>query len=291
MMKFRTLFSVLITLLALQGCEETISTQYIPETIVQGVLIVGEPIRGITVSRSLSITDTFDLEVSAVRDARVVIEVGGQSMDLVYRADTALGEYRLPDSTYLVEPDTRYALSVTLADGTLLTGETLTPKPIEWLRQPSDTVQFPFDTVRFPASPDSLRLRWSTVDAAGQYMITLRILDTLEYGRYLTPPREEPNRRTPRLFGRGPGGSTDLIRWSLAPGTDFIAPWTSFRWYGPHEVTVYAPDYNFFNWFRLVRLQQQRQYNGLLGSINGGLGVFGSATVLRKKVFVLKNQP
>ncbi len=173
----------------------------------------------------------------------------------------------------------------------MLTGETLTPDTISWLRQPSDTVQFPFDTVRFPASPDSLRIQWTPVDAAGQYMLTLRILDTLDYGKYLTPANEQTNRRTPRLFGRGPRGAGDLIRWSLAPGTDIVTPWTSFRWYGPHELTVFAPDYNFFNWFRLVRLQQQRQYNELLGSINGGLGYFGSASILRKHVFVLKNQP
>jgi hypothetical protein len=288
-MRMRTILMMLAAVAALGGCEGTTSNEYLPQYIVQGVLIVGEPIEEITVSRSLSITDTFRLSSSAIGDARVAIEVDGATLDLVYRADTALGEYRYPDSTFLVQPRKVYRLRVTLADGTVMTGETLTPKQIEWIHEPADTVQFPSDTVTFPPT-DSLRLQWTTVDAAGQYMISLRTLDTLGYGRYLTPPTDEPNRRTPRLFGRPPGSSPDLLRWNLAPASNFIAPWTSFRWFGGHEVTIFAPDYNFFNWFRLTNLQQQRQYNTLLGSITGGLGVFGSASILKKKVFVLKNQ-
>ena len=283
-----TMIPMLLLLVALlAGCDGTTSSEYLPQYVVQGVLIVGEPIEEITVSRSQSITDTFRLSASAVRDARVAIEVDGATLDLVYRADTALGEYRHPDSTLLVQPEKVYRLRVTLADGTVMTGETLTPKQIAWIHQPSDTVRFPADTVTFPPS-DSLRLQWTTIDAAGQYMISLRTLDTLGYGKYLRPPTAEQNRRTPRLFGRPPGSSTNLLRWNLAPASNFIAPWTSFRWFGGHEVTVFAPDYNFFNWFRLTNLQQQRQYNTILGSINNGLGVFGSASVLKKEVFVLK---
>jgi hypothetical protein len=44
-------------------------------------------------------------------------------------------------------------------------------------------------------------------------------------------------------------------------------------------------------WFKQTRFGPN-QYNPLLGSIKGdGIGVFGSASVVRQRQFLLKNQP
>src|SRR5688500_5587450 len=83
------------------GCEDAAPTEYIPETVVEAFLIVGEPIRGIRVTRSQSVADTFRYANSAVADADVRLITGDRTFQLQYREDEHVGEYYLPDSTIL----------------------------------------------------------------------------------------------------------------------------------------------------------------------------------------------
>ena len=69
-----------------------------------------------------------------------------------------------------------------------------------------------------------------------------------------------------------------------------ILPFSVFRWHGPHEISVYAPEENLLDWFRLTRLQQQVGYDPILANMEGGLGSFGSAAMVRTYVFVRKSQ-
>lgn len=276
--------SIIATSFVIAGCEDSPVTPFIPEYVVQGFLIVDEPIGGITVSRSRAVTDSFSARASAVTDAQVEIITGDTSYALVYRSDTALGDYHLPDTSIRVQPATIYRLRVRTTDGTTMTSATLTPDRIEWIRRPADTVTYPVDRQRTPLSED-LRMSWTTTLRASQYIIRQRTLDTINYGIYLNPPTDEQNSVVPdRRFGRS------LTRWSLAPATNMILPFSVFRWHGPHEISIYAPEENLLDWFRLTRLQQQVGYDPILANMEGGLGSFGSAAMVRTYVFVRKSQ-
>ncbi len=281
---------LLTTAFAAGGCEDPVPTDYIPEYVVTAYLIVDEPVRGITLARSQSVVDSFDYAGSAIRDASMKLISGSDTLDLVYVPNSVLGEYRYPDTTLLIEPKTMYRLEIRLADGSEISGQTLTPERISWIAPPADTLQYPFDTINLPVI-DSLEASWTRLPNVDEYLISLTNLDTLDYGRYLTPPREEKNRRVENLIAnRSRRRYNETTRWAFLQNTTLPTFWYGYKWYGLHEISVYAPDNNFIEWFKQTRFGPN-QYNPLLGSVKGGVGVVGSASVVRHIQFLYKNRP
>ena len=56
-MKAILTLSILLGILSLIGCGDPAPTEYLPQYVVQGYLIVGEPIRNIVVTSSQSVTE------------------------------------------------------------------------------------------------------------------------------------------------------------------------------------------------------------------------------------------
>ncbi len=288
-MKTSILSLVALALLALVGCEDTPPTTYVPQYVLQGYLTVDEPIQGIKVTLTQPTTEVYQYRNSAVTDAQVDILVDGQRLHLLYRPDSLVGEYYYPDTTVRVQPGTVYGIEIHAADGAVVTAETKTPSRIAWTKPPRDTIQYPpSDTVR---PPDSLSLSWSAAPETEEYLISVRSLDTVQYGRYLRPPTREPNVRIARPFEENAPDYKDVTRWGFLQGTRTPLVWAAFKWYGLQEVTVYAPDPNFLDWFKMTQFAQNPQYDTRLGSVKGGVGVFASAAIARKRVFVLKKRP
>jgi len=287
----RSMLFALVVAVLLVGCEDPIPTDYIPQNVVTAYLIVDEPIRDITVTRSLSVVDSFDYQASAITDAQVRIYVGDRTLDLAYRTGGAVGDYYYPDTTELVLPNTKYRLEIRTSDGSVMTGETVTPERVSWVTPPRDTLQYPLDTINLPA-PDSLGYEWSPVPGVTEFILSSSCLDTLGYGTYLTPPTEEKNRRIENIFNqRSRRRYDETTRWGFAQSTNLPVFWFAYKWFGLYELSIYAPDPNMIEWFKQTRFGPN-QYNPLLGSIKGeGIGVFGSASVVRQRQFLLKNQP
>jgi len=65
--------------------------------------------------------------------------------------------------------------------------------------------------------------------------------------------------------------------------------WSAFKWFGLHEVAVMAADWNLVRWY--LQNVGVNAVNPLLGSVEGGIGVVGSAYAIRDTFFLLKNQP
>ena len=271
------------------GCEDLPPNSYLPEPFVEAYLIVDEPIEGLRIHISQSVTDTFRSESGVVDNATVEITSGDRVYPLVYRVVDGRGEYHLPDTTVLVEPTTRYDLKIRLDDGTLITGTTTTPARIQWIRAPDSVLRYPKDTINLPK--DSVRISWTPAPGLSEYIIGVTCLDTLDYGRYLEPPVEERNRRIERFFEQGAPRYNDAGRIGFTQGTEVPVTWFAFKWFGRHDIAAYAPDRNMNNWFKLTHFSQNPQYNPLYGSVNGGIGVFGSASVARREIFLYKNQP
>ncbi|MCS6809205.1 MAG: DUF4249 family protein [Bacteroidota bacterium] len=263
---------------------------YIEDYAVQGLLIVGEPIHDIRVMRSLRIDSAFSLDKAAVRNADVRITEGSRSIRLQF--DTTTFTYY---SSERVKPSTTYTfearfLKLDRTTQVTLRGRTTTPAQVQWLRPPKDTLWYPKDTIRLP-SPDSLLIAWTPVQGVTDYIFSTECLDTLEYGKYLRPPTPEKNRRIERFFEKNLPRYNEPVRSGLRAATASPVIWTAFKWYGIHELRVYAPDIHWLNWFRQTNLGQNPRFNYRLGSIEGGLGVFGSASVARHRTFLYKNQP
>ncbi|MFN3781583.1 MAG: hypothetical protein ACK4SO_05360, partial [Candidatus Kapaibacteriota bacterium] len=176
-------------------------------------------------------------------------------------------------------------------DGTQISGTTTTPNRFNWLNPPPDTLYFPKDTLNF-TDQDPISIRWTSVKEVLYYVVSLKCLDTLEYGKYLFPATDEKNRRVYSPFDENQRRRRyyyDLTSWDAIPNTEYPLYWLLFKWFGKHKIIIYSPDFNFLRWL----LQQFRgsQINPLLSSVEGGIGVFGSASKIEKEIFLIKNQP
>ena len=273
------------------SCEDEPPSNYIPQNFVEGFLYTGQPIEGIVVMKSQPVSQTFNYDSSLVSDAFVkVIENGGNEYILEFRSEFPQGYY-LPDTSVKVKPNTEYDLVVNLADGTEITGSTTTPGEISWINSPKDTIYYPKDTLGLP-EVDSLQISWSPVENVNWYMIRVKALDTLEYGIYLeNVPDDQKNRRVYNPFSDPDDRFyLETVVWAgPLPNTSTSTVWRTFKWFGRNEAAVYAMDSNFLRW--MFQYQRSSYYEPFLSSLSGGLGVFGSASVARKEVFLIKNRP
>jgi len=295
-MNIRITIAVAASFMLLSACEDLPTGTYIPQTIVEGVLYVDEPIRRIKVQISQPTTDTFRLKDGFVRDANVRIFSQGQTYELKYRDLDSTGEYYYPDTTVMVQPGQNYRLEV-VTGGKTFVSETTTPGRIEWVREPRGVVQFP--PIKDLVVPnDTLQISWTKASDLDEYYISVRCLDTLHYGKYLNPPREEKNMRVDVGVPVRDRFEKETSRYAYVGAIHTVAPvWIAFKWYGMQEISVYAPDVNWLNWMKLTRLFGGGTYNENLGSMyevmpDGtqvkAFGVFGSVSAARKKILLLK---
>ncbi|TAE23434.1 MAG: DUF4249 family protein [Candidatus Kapaibacterium sp.] len=289
-----------INLSLLTGCEASgfgdffgspSINDYVEEYAVQALLIVGEPIEDIRVMQSQRLLDTFRLERAAVRTAEVRLIENGNVIPLQF--DPATFTFKAA-SGVKVKAKTEYKLEINLrkekGEALTLRGTTTTPDQVRWLRAPKDTLRYPKDTTLLP-SPDSLLIAWTPVAGVTDYIFSTLCLDTLEYGKYLLPPTTEKNRRLVRFFEAQLPRYNEPVRAGIRAVTASPVIWTAFKWFGPHELRIYAPDRNWANWFRQTNFGQNPRFNYRLGSIENGVGVFGSASMVRQFTFLIKNQP
>lgn len=285
------LLSFVVSILAvvvLSSCQNPAPLDYTPEYFVEAYIVVDAPLQNVFVGRTQSLTDSVRAGQGAVTDAQVqILEGEGANMrTYTLRYLQATRSYALADSTIRVKPATRYRLQIRTADGANLTGTTFTPNRIQWTQSVKPILYYPQDTLAL-ISPDSLSIEWTAEPNTVEYLLASTCLDTLEYGKYLVPATTEKNRR----IERSSESYDDVTNYDFLQNNSVPTVWTSFKWFGRHTITVYAPDRNFLNWFKLTKFQGNPSYNPLFGSIEGGYGVFGSASRVVAETFVVKNRP
>jgi hypothetical protein len=277
------------------GCGDDAPTVYTPITVVEALLIVDKPIQEIRITKTLPLTELYDYNKSIIKDAKVFIYEDEEEFELVFHSNNSPGNknfreigYYYPDTNYLVKPNTTYHLKIILPDETIVTGTTTTPDSITWVRRIPQFIQYPFDTVKMPLniiiSPE-----WTSSKIRNAfYILSVTCLDTLEYGRYLSEPTNELNRRVypPRRHERS---YRELSSYSVAISTWTPVWWNVFKWFGHHSFKVYVPDRNYEMWY--ANFQWAGELSERAYSVDGCAGFFGSAFVLEDNTVLLKNQP
>lgn len=280
-------FLMISCIFILNSCEDTIPYLYIENKFVEAYLIVDEPIRNIIVMNTQPINREFSYDSSLVRNAEVKIIGDGKEFILSIDSKGEQG-YFYSDTTYLVKPNTHYKLEIRIPGYTeLITAETTTPARFKYIKTSDDLLYYPKDTVKLPPL-DTFRLQWEKADSVNFYIISLKCLDTLEYGKYLTPQTDEKNRRIERPWNED-WMFKETTNLGLVPNTKTPVVWMSFKWFGRHDVSVFAPDTNYLKWF--IQNLTKNQYDPLLSNMKNALGVFGSSSVIRDTFFLVKNQP
>lgn len=171
------------------------------------------------------------------------------------------GRYVVPRSLLALQPGRRYRLRLRTADAREVTGETLVPgAPPGW----SVGVGAVATSVVLDRSRDTLQLRWSAVRDARTYAIRIET----PYGPWA-------------LFA-------DSTQFSLSGGLrNYFAPGLPSVWFPGFVQTasVVAVDANFYDYNRSGN--DPFGGTGLISSVRGGLGVFGSVVnMLRREVSV-----
>ena len=69
---------------AVAGCEDPVPTDYVPQYVFTGYMIVDEPIRGIILTQSQAPLDTFTYKRGEIADAQIRISTDRDTFDLVF---------------------------------------------------------------------------------------------------------------------------------------------------------------------------------------------------------------
>jgi len=278
-----------ITLIAMTSCEDLPPDIYDKRAYVEAYLIVDKPIDEIKIMFTQSLSDSFDYEKSYIRDADVFIKYNSQKIKLVTDAEGERGYY-YPDTNIKVLPETKYELEIILKDGSVLTAETFTPKPFKWITPPPAYLYYPKDTVDLSDATDTIKISWERNPSALYYFIRIASLDTLNYGKYLSPPTEDLNRRVYKPFANPENpGYNRTQNWGFVPLPETPVVWSTFKWYGSHRISILTPDYNFIKWS--LQYFRSGSYDPLLSNIEGGIGCFGSASEIDADVFLIWPNP
>jgi hypothetical protein len=272
----------IIILLSLFSCVEDNENTFKEEYILEAFMIVGDPITNIRFMKTIPILDSFSLERALIKDAEIYIyDENGDTIKLEYNLESKLG-YDAVNKSYLVKEMTKYDIRVIYKEDTIKSFTT-TPKSFNWVEKAPDTLQYPIDLNNVE---DQVKVKWENPGSFNFYHIVTRCIDTLEYGKYLNPQTEELNSRI-LLWRDEDFFFRNTTNHGLSPTNEGSIIWTTFKWYGMQEVTIYNPDYN---WFRWLGQYFQSEYNDILSSVEGKnvRGVFASATAIRDTSFLKK---
>ena len=286
------LLSLMAIMLFICSCADSPPVDYQPQNYVEAYLIVDKPITGVKLMITQPVNDSFSLAGSIIRDADVYIKYNGNTLKLKI-APTGKDGYYYPDSTVLVLPETIYNLEIHLNDlkHTVITAIDTTPARISWTNEPPDTLYFPMDSINFSNGTDR-KMIWTATKNLYPFFLKTECLDTMEYGKYINGDTTEKNRRCFRPhYNMSSPNYTERTTWvSFLFNHETKILWLQqFKWFGLHEITIQAPDYNYSLW--MIQYTRQSEYNPLLGNIKNGIGTFSSASQITKKVFLMKNIP
>ena len=296
MNKIKIFLATLVSLIIFTACEDTAPFEYEKDHYIEGYLIVDNPIEKIKVMRTVPLNDKFTYQDAMIKSADVTISTENKTFDLNYKSEPEPGFY-YEDTTYKVKPETYYDLRVELQSGEVYTGRTRTPARFQWKNDPVDKLYFPpnpeeYDDISsLPNPPDSTKISWTRSGKVNFYIISVKCLDTANYGKYLSPPIQEKNKRTYKPWEGDENYYKELTSTNFIANTKTPVVWFSFKWHGPHEVKVQAPDNNYLKWFLQYAGFDGDVYNPNLNTIKGGaFGVFGSTAEISQEMFLYKHE-
>jgi hypothetical protein len=288
------------------------ATLFSPEAVgtlvVNGVLMVGEPLPIIRLTRTQEPDLPFNAD-SGVALATMSVTFNG--LEIEYRSLNQRGEYFPFAATVpLVEPETKYDLMVTTSEGESLSSSTTTPQAFDisqWVLTSSDGQSELRSLKSFEDEGDQVYFHPDNQLPYGDGLLDARFvgIDATEYGAFgfqlaifsidfdselvVDPPffDEEDLADLPRL------GSSPILEGSSG---QLRLPWFAIYFGGRHLYKINAVDRN---WFDLVRSVPVGGGSfgpgGNVGEgadtpifhVNGGIGLFGSGSVDSTGFFIL----
>ena len=281
--------------------------------MVSAVLEVGQPLRRLTLSRTVPLGEQSNVE--AVAGAAVTISLlatdGTVEAEYEYE-DRDLGRYVSLDEEALVLPGRRYRLRVEVPSSEVVTAETVTPIDFDVVEPPMDEVVY-LDglgpsfriTSSSSESRQSVYLFQVEAMAVDDYEIFQREDESYGYRRLFVPGRFGPTPdvesfieaidcspsgegfdcdSAPSDFGSGSSPLLNEETYTLNPdGTITVTvPWLAISFYGPHTFTLNTFDDALVDFLSTQAIQfspttlSPGEIPNVTTNVENGLGVFGS---------------
>ncbi len=292
------------------SCSEQPTTpSFETKLVVNGFLKLGAGVDSITVSRTIPITQKFDLSISRVTDAVVRIRAaGGRWLQLLQYPPAPVkddqgnvvaqigGVYYLPSDSLLLTAGMTYELSVS-ALGQTVTAETTIPNQIGILEMNRGAnfgerpLFFSGDTVEYVsgasfADPPFFTVFWPHLPGVTIYRV-IADADNGEFANLIRDTTTAANIFKEDLKDREePFGFNVAYDPQLQPMKARII-WLYFYYYGWHTMRLLATDPVY------ARYQQGQFGEGQInetprGNIQGGFGVLASYSEVTFRVYVKK---
>lgn len=297
----RIAFALLLLLLAPLASCDLAEEPFRPQLVVEGILVAGQPLPTIRLSRTVSILEPIDRETSAVQGARVTIERlgedGSPDLEITYAGGGLEGLYfPADDFPAIAEPLRRYRITIDVPDelglvpaGEFVRGETLVPDTFKVLTPPPDTVRYnPFG----PAP--ALRVTPSAYPGRqAVYLFSITALDPRNFG--LTPTYAAlvgDDDISGLIEGTSPLLNEETYERDPDGTINLQIPWLAIAFYGPSRFTASALDNALFDFLRSRDAQfgsgtlSPGEIPEVLTNLDNAVGVFGSVAQQAVTIFI-----
>lgn len=267
------------------------------EWVVDGVLLVDQPLPPIFVRRVLPASQLYSQAAAGVADARVQIVQGSQVFE--YAADEDWpGRYVPPPAAAQVEAQTEYRLEVEV-EGKRIQARTTTPDRVrvrETVLIDEETLEVLRPLKTFAEAGDEVYTAPENQLVYREDLLEIRLenaaADAYQLGMFATEPNLKP--LDDDILDFFDEDDPEALRANQSPPlsvSDGIMrmPWLAVLFEGRTLVKVYALDHNWFEYARSSSDQQEQGgfAGGLAGEnferpffeVEGGIGLFGSASV------------
>jgi len=256
-------FAVFIISMGMSGCSEpTYPTDYSNQVVVQGYLTANQPIDSIIVRRTARIDEYVLGSALSIQEAIVVVTGNGIS-DTLKEMRGFHGYYTsVRNPKNIIKPRQTYDLFVQVPDGRTVTASTTVPDTFHIIGKESFPPIFHYQKGLFT-------IDWTSSNTYSDYITSVTSVDL----SILDP--------IPSDFGNNDNGnkpSRTSYGFNYIDKTHTEIPWFAFHYYGETALIVKAIDKNYYDFIRQLEGGgtdlREMKYN-----VQGGLGVFGSASV------------
>ncbi|GEM_PF-2895985 len=267
-------FLVLVVLMLI-GCQESLAPEIPPKLVINAELKVGYPIDSVFVSWTGDITKFYDEKQQRVRDADVRIN-GVQLAEY----DVVPGVYYYPDPAFRVQSGETYRIEVTAGEEHAAS-TTRTPAPFHLNPigvQDGDTVQYiPGDSW---FSDAFFTLEWYDYDDARIYRI-ISLADSATEANFI-----EDDRDVADVFKGKKEDRTNPAIWWV--GDKFARiNWMFFNYTGWHSIIVSAMDDNYYQYKQGLNFNQNYGQN-FPQVVENGYGLFDSSASDTLRIYLVE---
>ncbi|HEU4724030.1 MAG TPA: DUF4249 family protein [Candidatus Eisenbacteria bacterium] len=277
---------------------DLLSPEGVGQIVVDGTLIVGQPMPRVLVRKTLSPAEPYDRDAAGVEGADVrILEAGTTEYQLT---DTGNGRY-VPASPPIIQPNTEYRLLVRTADGRNVSATTTTPGVFnvqDWvlLDDPSLTLRRRLATYKdFPVDSDSVYVVDSNRLVYQDGLLEARFDRGAVLAFQVGLQSLDPN--TPYVIDADFLDEEDLAELTRDSSSPPLAaeensirlPWFAIFFEGRYRIRIFSIDRN---WYDLARsLPAFGGTNGGFGGnagdsferpifhVEGGIGLFASGAM------------